>query len=205
MEATLLGKLLTTILMMGLFFYLLFLRPWRPQRLWQLRVPSVDILFVVALAMGLSAVYAQTPYESAADRVVALTDLPETLLEIDTQILFIQELPERVWADLTDRLSWWESEETAPVPVIPGPAWVSSAILPAVGALVEVLLRGFVYGASLMLMAVCQATRLAVGVKRFVSNQRARSTHSALEGRVAKLEQTIATLRLRLESGQSIQ
>lgn len=200
MEANLFGKLLTAVLMMGVFFYLLFLRPWRPRRLWQRRVPSVDILFLIALAMGFSSIYSESPYERAAVRVVALTELPETLWQVDERIHFMQELPERVWDNLTERLGWG-SDEPEPTPVVPDPTWISDAVLPAVAGVVEMLLRSFVYGGSLMLMAVCQATRLAVGVKRFVSNQRGQSGQSALEERVAKLEQTIATLELQPVEG----
>ena len=55
MEAVMLIRALTILLLAVAALYLLLLRPWRLQRLYHGRVPSVDGLFVVGLALGLAA------------------------------------------------------------------------------------------------------------------------------------------------------
>ncbi len=199
MEAATLSKALTVLLLTGALLYLLPLRPWHLKRLYLGRVPSVDGLFVIALALGLAALHAAAPFEQVALRIVEYTSLPETLLEIDLQIQFLEQWPEQVWNDLTIRLGW---NEPPPLlsPGAPEPGWVTEAVLPGVVGVVEVMLRGFVYWGSLILMAVCLAIRLAVALIRSIRNRSASQAQAAIEGQLAKLEEKIATLEQRLEN-----
>ena len=199
MEAATLSKALTASLLAGALLYLLILRPWHLKRLYLGRVPAVDGLFVIALALGLAALHSSAPFEQVALRIVEYTNLPETLLEIDLQIQFLEQWPEQVWNDLTVRLGW---NEPAPLlnPEVPEPGWVTEAVLPGVVSIVEFMLRGFAYWGSLILIAVCVAIRLAVGLIRSIRNRSASQAQAAIEVQFAKLEEKIATLEQRLES-----
>ncbi|MFP6639435.1 MAG: hypothetical protein VCC04_04255 [Myxococcota bacterium] len=202
MEASILGKLLTALLLLGALVYLSFLRPWRPQRLWERRTPAVDLLFVAALAMGLAALHAEAPFPQAARRVVEMTELPETLWEVDLEIQLLRQWPEQRWNELTTRLGW-DDPEPLEEGLAAEEAWISNAVLPSVIAVVEVLLRGMVYWGSLMVMVVCQAIRLAVGLTRAIRNHGARGAEVAIDSQIARLEQKIATLETRLEARPS--
>lgn len=196
MEATLLGKVLVGGLAAVAIVYLLMLRPWRPRRMWARRAPAIDLLFLGALAVGLAAVVGAPPFERIALVLVEQTDLPETLGAIDDRIREVETLPEQIWADLTARFGW--SDEPPPEVALPDePGVVSGAVLPSVVAVVEVLIRAFVYWGSLISLAVCLVMRLVVGVKRAVSAAVARPSHAdlMLEGRVAELEELVVTLR----------
>ena len=193
MEATLLGKALTAVLAAAAFLYLLLLRPWRPQRMWARRVPAIDLLFLLGLVLGFSAIEGAPPFARVADLLVHQTDLPESLGEIDTRIRQVEQLPEQIWSDLTSRLGW-TSEPPPPLPT--GPGVVTEAVLPALTAIVEVLVRAFVYWGSLIVLATCQVMRLAVGIKRAIG---ARTpvwhTDPMLEVRLSELEETVLALR----------
>lgn len=195
MEATLLGKALTASLAALGLVYLLFLRPWRPRRLWARRVPAVDALFVLALAIGLAAVHWPPPFERVAVLLIDQTDLPETLSGIDLRIREIEQLPERIWNDLTVRLGWTTAPESpAPIETAPGP--VTTRVLPALTAVVEVLVRAFVYWGSLITLSLCLVVRLAVGLTRsVVAAVPERRPDRMLEGRIAELEELVLTLR----------
>jgi hypothetical protein len=195
MEATLLGKALTGLLLALAATYVLFLRPWRPRRLWERRVPAVDGLFVLALATGLVAIHVDPPFERIATVLVAQTDLPETLAGVDARIREVEELPERIWSDITARLGWTDAPPPAadPEPTV-GP--VTTAVLPALTAVVEVLVRAFVYWGCLIALAVCLVMRLAVGMTRaVVATAPAWRRHGVLEGRVAELEEVVLAMR----------
>ncbi len=195
MEATLLGKVLVGGLAAIALLYLLMLRPWRPRRMWERRAPAVDLLFVVALATGVVAVSGAPPFQRIAEVLVEQTDLPETLGTIDDRIRAIETLPERIWEDLTARFGW-SDEPPEPAPSDTGPGVVTSAVLPGVVAIVEVLVRAFVYWGSLISLAVCLVMRIVIGVKRAVGAAVARPrADPLLEGRVAELEEIVVTLR----------
>ncbi len=196
MEATLLGKALTALIAAIGLLYLLFLRPWRLRRLWDRRVPAVDALFIVALAIGLAAVRWPPPFERIAVVLIDQTDLPETLADVDLRIREIEQLPERIWNDLTTRLGW-TGEAAVPMPVDDEPGLVTTTVLPALTAVVEVLVRAFVYWGSLIALALCLVVRLAVGLTRSVVAAVPKRTppDRMLEGRISELEETILTLR----------
>ena len=190
-------KALTALLLAGTGLYLLLLRPWRLERLIRGRVPSVDGLFLLALIMGLASLHSGPPFEQVALRMVEYTDLPETLLEIDLQIQAIEQWPQQVWADLMARLGW-DNPEPLLRSETPEPGWVTESVLPSVLAVIETILRGFVYWGSLVLMAVCLAVRLAIGLVRSVRNRSDRTNEKKLEGEVTRLEEKIATLETKL-------
>ena len=190
-------KALTILLLAGAGFYLLVLRPWRLQRLVDGRVPSVDGLFLLALIMGLASLHSGPPFEQMTVRMIEYTDLPETLLEIDLQIQAIEQWPQEVWADLMGRVGWDEPEPLLR-PEAPEPGWVTETVLPSVLTVIETLLRGFVYWGSLVLMAVCLAVRLAIGLVRSVRNRSGRTNEKQLEVEITRLEEKIATLETKL-------
>jgi len=194
MEATLLGNLLVAALAAVAVLYLLLLRPWRPRRMWARRALSIDLLFVAALGLGVAAVVGSAPFEGVATMLVDQTDLPATLTAIDARILEVEALPERIWNDLTARLGW--TDEPPLPPPDPGPGVVAGAVLPSVVAVVEVLVRAFVYWGCLISLAVCLVMRIVVGVKRAVSAAvSAPSPDAMLEGRISELEEVVLSLR----------
>jgi len=195
MEATLLGKTLTGVIAGIGLLYLLFLRPWRPRRMWVRRVPAVDLLFVAALAIGLAAVHWPTPFERAAVVLIGQTDLPGTLSGVDVRIREIEQLPERIWSDLTTRLGW-AKEPPPPDLTEPVPGPVTGRVLPALTAVVEVLIRAFVYWGSLIALSLCLVVRLAVGLTRtVVATVPERRPDRMLEGRITELEEIVLSLR----------
>lgn len=195
MEATLLGKVLVGGLAAVGLVYVLLLRPWRPRRMWARRAPAIDLLFMVALAIGVAAVVGAPPFARIARVLVDQTDLPATLGTIDDRIREVEALPEQIWSDLTSRLGW-SDEPPADLQPPDEPGVVSGAVLPSVVAVVEVLIRAFVYWGSLISMAVCLVMRLVVGVKRALTAAVARPRPDVmLEGRVAELEELVLTLR----------
>lgn len=195
MEATLLGKALTAVLGVLAVVYVLFLRPWRPRRMWARRVLPIDLLFVAALATGLAAIHWPAPFARVATVLVDQTELPATLALVDVRIREVEELPERIWSDLTARLGWAAEPSPPSEPEIRvGP--VTGAVLPALVAVVEVIVRAFVYWGSLIALALCWVMRLAVGMTRaVVAAAPAWRQHGVLEGRVAELEEVVIGLR----------
>lgn len=198
MEAGILSKSLTGLLFASTLVYLVFLRAWRIRRLWERRVSSVDGLFLTALAMGLAAIYAESPFQNLSVLLIEYTGLPETVLQIDMQIEFIKQLPQEVWNDLVMRFGW---DEPAPLPAPPTEpfGWVSAALLPAVAVAVEVMLRTLVYWSSFLLIAVCFALRLAVGVTRGVRNWSSSRSEDEMDEQLAKLQEKVAILERRLQ------
>lgn len=195
MEATLLGKLLLGLLGALGLLYGLMLRPWRPRRMWMRRAPAVDVLFVAALVAGATAVIGTPPFERAAVVLVDQTELPASLAAIDERIREVEELPERIWQDLTERLGWTDDPPPA-LDLAEGPGVVGGTVLPAVTAVVEVLVRAFVYWSSLIVLCICLVMRLAIGVKRAVSTAiSAPRPDVMLEGRIAELEEIVVVLR----------
>lgn len=195
MEATLLGKTLTAVIAGIALVYGVFLRPWRPRRMWARRVPAVDLLFVAALAIGLAAVHWPAPFERAARVLIDLTDLPGTLSGIDQRIRDIEELPDRIWSDLTTRLGW-ATEPPPPDLAEPAPGPVTGRVLPALTGVVEVLVRAFVYWGSLIVLSLCLVVRLAVGLTRtVVAAVPERRPDRLLEGRITELEEIVLSLR----------
>ncbi|MFL2936182.1 MAG: hypothetical protein ACJZ7Z_05565 [Myxococcota bacterium] len=197
MEAATLIKALTALLLAGAGLYLLILRPWRLERLVRGRVPSVDGLFLLALVMGLASLHSGPPFEQVALRMVEYTELPETLMEVDLQIEAIEQWPQQVWSDLMARVGW-DDPELRLQPEPPEPGWVTETVLPSVLAVIETILRGFVYWGSLVLMAVCLAVRLAIGLVRSVRNKSGRANEQNLEAEVSRLEEKIAILETKL-------
>ena len=197
MQAPMLIQALTALLLAVAALYLLMLRPWRLERLYRRRVPSVDGLFVLAFALGLASLHAAAPFENTAMRMVQYTDLPETLLAIDLQIQAIEAWPEQAWNELMIRLGL-EDPEPLLAPEPPEPGWVTEMVLPSVITVLETMLRGFVYWGSLVMMAVCLAVRLAIGLVRRIRNISTRTPDLALEGEVDRLKEKVATLEAKL-------
>ena len=129
--------------------------------------------------------------------MVEYTELPETLMEVDLQIEAIEQWPQEVWSDLMARVGW-DDPEPRLQPEPPEPGWVTETVLPSVLAVIETILRGFVYWGSLVLMAICLAVRLAIGLVRSVRNKSGRSNEQNLEAEVSRLEEKIATLETKL-------
>ena len=130
MEAGILSKSLTGLLFASTLVYLVFLRAWRIRRLWERRVSSVDGLFLTALAMGLAAIYAESPFQNLSVLLIEYTGLPETVLQIDMQIEFIKQLPQEVWNDLVMRFGW---DEPAPLPAPPTEPFASRVFVHILG------------------------------------------------------------------------
>lgn len=196
MESSLLVRLFDAILLAAGLLYLLLLRPWRPRRMLAGLTPSIDLLFAVGLCIGVASLHWAPPFTRLADWLVAQTELPEILAEVDARIHALETLPERTWDDLLARLGWGV-ESPAPPPAPPDAGVMVRSVLPAVNAVAEALLRAFVYGGSLIVLAVCQVMRLVTDVRRALRDRPRPAGRSALEARVAALEEALALSQAR--------
>jgi hypothetical protein len=194
MEASIVIKLLSGLLGCTAALYVLLLRPWRPVRLLKGLVPSVDLLFCTGLALCAIALYEPRPFELGAELVVAQTDLPETLADLDERIDATLQLPQRTWESWSRWLGWEREDVAEPISTGGVPGRVATAVLPAVKGVVQTLLSAFAYGAGLILIAVGQAMRIVVGVRRAVGEHAARRAES-LEARLRALEAELDTLQ----------
>jgi hypothetical protein len=194
MEASIVIKLLSGLLGCAAALYVLLLRPWRPVRLLKSLVPSVDLLFCAGLALGVIALYEPRPFELGADLVVAQTDLPETLANVDEHIDATLQLPQRTWESWSRWLGWEREDVIEPIATDGASGRVAMAVLPAVKGVIQTLLGAFAYGAGLILIAVGQAMRILVGVRRAVGEHAARRAET-LEARLRALEAKLDTLQ----------
>ncbi|MBW2382893.1 MAG: hypothetical protein JRG92_04620 [Deltaproteobacteria bacterium] len=190
MEANSVIKLLDWGLLCGAGLYLLLLRPWRPRRMWAGLTPSIDLLFVAGLLLGWASLHYAPPFERFSVWLVDQTELPAMIVAVDDRIAEIEALPEQMWDDLTARFGW-TSEAPGPLPPLHAPGVLTSTVLPAVHGVTEVLLRTFVYGGSLIVLAVCQVMRLVTDVRRAIRARASPTSRRALEARLAALEETV--------------
>ncbi len=192
MENPLVIKALAGVLAWAALVYLLLLRPWRPRRLLTNLTPSVDLLFLSGLLVGVMALYQPAPFRQAAEALVAQTALPANLAALDERIDSIEQLPERLWAELAEQLGRPPAEsERAPIADERGR--LERTLMPGIVGLLEILLRGLGYAGSLLALAVGQVLRLVAGLRRAPADRPVRRS-AALEARVAALEETLRTL-----------
>jgi hypothetical protein len=205
MEPILLIKLLSGLLLASASLYLLLLKPWRPSRMLDRMVPSIDLLFVVGLALGVAALYEESVFPRLASALVSETGLPESTAAVDQRISDLEQLPQRLWDDLVASLSWGEADGPAlpePPPATPGdePGMVEGSFIPAITSIVELLLRSFVYWSALLVLVVCQVMRLVAAALRRLRGRGASAPMPelpALAGRVAAIEAQLSALPAR--------
>ena len=83
-------------------------------------MPSIDLLFCTGLALGAIALDLPKPFQLGAELVVAQTDLPETLADLDERIDATLQLPQRTWESWSRWLGL--EDEAAPEPSSTGDA-----------------------------------------------------------------------------------
>lgn len=192
MDASLLIQALAGVLAWAALIYLLLLRPWRPRRLLRRLAPGVDLLFLAGLALGVLALYQPAPFRRTAELLVAQTELPRTLVSLDQRIQSIEQLPERLWAELAEQLGG-PPAEAGQAPAAVESHFIERAVMPGVIGLLEMLLRSFGYAGSLLVLAMSQVLRLVAGMRRAPEVPARRST-AQFEARIAALEEALGTL-----------
>jgi len=195
MEAALVIKLLSGALLAWSVVYVLLLRPWRPVRLIRNVVPSIDLLFFTGVVVAVIALHNPLPFRTGAELVIGQTELRETLADVDQRITSVEQLPERTWQRLMSRLGWIveDAPEAGPAPDAPGR--LTTAVLPAVEGLVEVLLRAIALWGAVIVLAICQVMRLVVGLRRWQRDRARRKEPLSLDARVMALEEALVTLQ----------
>ena len=166
MEANIVIKLFGCVLGAAGGLYLLLLRPWRPRRMLAGLTPSIDLLFVAGLALGMAALHYPTPFERVAIWLVEQTELPQMLAGVDDRIAAAEALPGQMWREWTAHFDFSGETEPEPVAAAREPGLMATTLLPAVHGVTQALLRATVYWGSLVLLAVCQVMRLVTDVTR---------------------------------------
>lgn len=171
------------------FLYLLVLRPWRPRLFLAGLSPSLDLLFLATLVLAASALLEPRPFDRGAALLIAQTDLPDTIAEVDTRISDLEALPERLWADLKASIGFGDDEIAPPPPVLVRPGSVEATVIQAVGEIVSMILRVYTYLSCVLALWVLLVVRLF---------SRSRASHPGQRQREEDLEHRVATLEASL-------
>jgi hypothetical protein len=201
-ETTLVIKILSGLLLISASFYLLLLRPWRPRRMLDRMLPSIDLLFVIGLTIGVASLYEESLFPKLASALVQATGLPESAAAVDQRIADLEQLPQRLWDDLVSGLGWGDVDEPAlaelaPAPIDDEPGMIEGSFIPAITSAVELLLRSVVYWSALIVLLVCQVMRLAAAALRRLRDRatlRRERELATLDGRVAAIEARLSAL-----------
>jgi hypothetical protein len=198
MESSLWIKLLASGLAGFALLYVLRLRPWRPRRFWNALSPSVDLLFLSGVLLGVLALFEPMPFDGGARLLLDQTDLPASLDSLDREIAELADAPRRLWIELLDQIGLAQAAPAPPAPYDPvRDGHLQRRVLPAVQAIVSVLLRAFFYAGSLMVIAVALVMRIFSRWRAAHPPRDPAPRPASLEERVLALEESLATLHTR--------
>ena len=144
-EAHGLVKPLVWVVLLQAAFYLLVLRPWRVRELVRALSPGIDLFAVLLVLLALLALTTPEPFDASAVWLIERTSLPDGIATIDTQLAELEQLPDRLWADLKATLGFDEPPPRYPPTRIERPGAVEAAVVGAVEEVVSIVMRAYVY------------------------------------------------------------
>jgi len=198
MESSFWIKLFASALASFSLLYVLRLRPWRPRRFWRALSPSVDLLFLSGVLLGALALFEPMPFDRGASLLIAQTELPAHLDALDREIAELAAAPRQLWIDLLEQIGL---PGAAPAPPAPYDAardgHLQHRVLPAVEAIVSVLLRAFFYAGSLLVITVALVMRIFTRWRAAHPSLESPPRPASLEERVRALEESLATQHTR--------
>jgi len=138
-------KPLAWVLVFQLALYVVVLRPWRVRELARSLSPSIDLFALALLAAGLVALAEPRPFDASAGWLVERTSLPESIATIDAQLADLEQLPDRLWADIKATFGFDAPPPRVPPSRVERPGTVESAVVGAVCEIVSIVMRAYVY------------------------------------------------------------
>ncbi len=125
--------------------YLLVLRPWRVRELIRVISPGIDVFAVLLFCLALMALLEPRPFDDSAAFLIDRTSLPDGIATIDAQLADLEQLPDRLWADLKATFGFDEPPPRVPPSRIERPGAVEAAVIGAVREIVSIVMRAYVY------------------------------------------------------------
>ncbi len=145
-EAQGLVKPLFWVVALQALFYVIVLRPWRVRDLARALSPGIDLFAVLLVLLAILALGTPEPFDRAAAWLIERTSLPDSIAMIDIELAELEQLPERLWAELKATFGFdGPAPPAGPPMLLERPGAVEAAVVGAVEEVVSIVMRAYVY------------------------------------------------------------